>query len=74
MRMIQRTVSIASLLMIWVCSFGPTFPPAKFEGPAQGMGPDEAMGKLETSSRSIDGMEVQGVTVRTDRYIVETDR
>lgn len=73
MRVVQRVVSITALLMIWGCSFGLTFP-AKFEGLKQGMKPDEVMEKLGTSSRSIDSMEVQGVTVRTDRYIVETER
>lgn len=73
MRMIRRMVSIATLLTIWGCSFGLTFS-AKFEGLKQGMKPDEVMEKLGTSNRLIDSMEVRGVTVRTDRYIVETER
>lgn len=59
--------------MVWGCSFGMTFP-AKFEHLERGMKPDEVMEKLGTSNRAIDSMEVQGVMVRTDRYIVEIDK
>lgn len=48
--------------------------PAKFEHLERGMKPDEVMEKLGTSNRAIDSMEVQGLTVRTDRYIVEIDK
>lgn len=71
--MIQRMVSIATLLLLWGCSFGMTFP-EKFEALERGMRPDDVMATLGTSNRLIDSMEVQGITVRTDRYIVEIDR
>lgn len=69
--MIRFTIVLLSILA--GCSFGVTFP-ENFHRISIGMNPAEARKELGTSSERVDSVEVDGMMVRTERYLVETGK
>lgn len=69
--MIRSTIVLLTVLA--GCSFGVTFP-ENFHRISLGMSPSQVRKELGTSSDHVDSMEVDGMMVRTERYLVETGK